>query len=70
VSDDTQRVPDPKGVQTVHAVGKYLPAFPSWNAKVAQEISTFLLTHGLLWCAVVFTIGYLFGLVPERYELP
>lgn len=66
MSDDTQHVPDPK-VPTVHAVGKY---FPGWNAKIAQEVSTFLLTHGLLWCAVIFTIGYLFGLVPERYELP
>jgi hypothetical protein len=69
---DTQHVPDPKGVQTVqtvHAVGKHLPGLPPWNLSVAVQVFWFALTSGMVLGCVVFTYAYLFGFIPDRYEL-
>lgn len=63
-------------VPVSHAVGKYLPSLPAWDVvKAVQLLVVMFLTWNLVLAAsmvlgcVVFTFGFLFGLVPDRYEI-
>lgn len=66
----------PASVPTVHAVGKYFPSLPPWDtAKAVQVLMVSFLAYNLalgavmVFGCVLFTLGFLFGLVPDRYEL-
>lgn len=65
MNDDTQHVPDPREVPTVHAVGKY---FPVWNLRTAIEMFYFGTTSAMVLGCIVYTFGSLYGVFPCRCD--